>query len=268
MMKAKAIILVFAVVVGRFYVYHAKKEFERRAVMRFHRTFMAVLLVILIIGAMSASATTIDWTIWTTSSGEGWGKPPGSAAGATALGITVNYTGQIVALVPNYPSWNPASTFSGGTVDNPPPQSGGIIELWGGFREEIQTITFSSPVTNPVMAIWSLGSDINQSPTTAEFDFDISEPFTIQSGGPSFEYPAGPIYYGDSIYRGLTNVYGQEGSGTIQFQGTFSSITFRTPDLEIWYGFTVGVPVPEPGILILLGISMASIAGLRRWWKE
>ena len=26
--------------------------------------------------------------------------------------------------------------------------------------------------------------------------------------------------------------------------------------------------VPEPGILILLGISMASIVGLRRWWKE
>jgi choice-of-anchor C domain-containing protein len=27
-------------------------------------------------------------------------------------------------------------------------------------------------------------------------------------------------------------------------------------------------PVPEPGILILLGISMASVVGLRRWWKD
>ena len=26
--------------------------------------------------------------------------------------------------------------------------------------------------------------------------------------------------------------------------------------------------VPEPGILILLGISMMSVAGLRRWWKD
>jgi len=26
--------------------------------------------------------------------------------------------------------------------------------------------------------------------------------------------------------------------------------------------------VPEPGILILLGISMASLAGLKRWWKD
>ena len=34
-------------------------------------------------------------------------------------------------------------------------------------------------------------------------------------------------------------------------------------DMEI-----TGTPVPEPGILILLGISMMSVAGLRRWWKE
>ena len=26
--------------------------------------------------------------------------------------------------------------------------------------------------------------------------------------------------------------------------------------------------VPEPGILILLGISMMSVVGLRRWWKD
>jgi len=26
--------------------------------------------------------------------------------------------------------------------------------------------------------------------------------------------------------------------------------------------------VPEPGILTLLGLSMVSIAGLRRWWKD
>jgi hypothetical protein len=31
---------------------------------------------------------------------------------------------------------------------------------------------------------------------------------------------------------------------------------------------TKAQPVPEPGILILIGLSMASIAGLRRWWKE
>jgi len=28
------------------------------------------------------------------------------------------------------------------------------------------------------------------------------------------------------------------------------------------------VPVPEPSIMVLLGISMMSLAGLRRWWKD
>jgi hypothetical protein len=27
-------------------------------------------------------------------------------------------------------------------------------------------------------------------------------------------------------------------------------------------------PVPEPGILVLLGISMMSVVGLKRWWRE
>jgi len=28
------------------------------------------------------------------------------------------------------------------------------------------------------------------------------------------------------------------------------------------------IPTPEPSLMVLLGISMASIAGLKRWWKE
>jgi hypothetical protein len=33
-------------------------------------------------------------------------------------------------------------------------------------------------------------------------------------------------------------------------------------------GVTGFATVPEPGILILLGISMMSVAGLKRWWKD
>jgi len=33
-------------------------------------------------------------------------------------------------------------------------------------------------------------------------------------------------------------------------------------------GSSGATPVPEPGILILLGISMMSVAGLKRWWKD
>ena len=35
-----------------------------------------------------------------------------------------------------------------------------------------------------------------------------------------------------------------------------------------FYAENAGVTVPEPGILILLGISMASVVGLRRRWKD
>jgi hypothetical protein len=48
---------------------------------------------------------------------------------------------------------------------------------------------------NPVMAIWSLG----QSGINANFTFTPSEPFTIESGGPSAEYAAAP----SSCARGI-----------------------------------------------------------------
>jgi hypothetical protein len=41
---------------------------------------------------------------------------------------------------------------------------------------------------------------------------------------------------------------------------------YKTPAFDV--NGTIASTVPEPGILILLGISMASVVGLRRWWKE
>ena len=106
-------------------------------------------------------------------------------------------------------------------------------------------ITFSKSVVNPVMAIWSLGAG----GTTASFNFTPSEPFTIESGGPSAEYGGSTIFVcsGNSLA-----VCGTEGNGTIQFQGTFSTISWTNPVFENYYGFTIGAPistsvvVPEP----------------------
>ncbi|MGH7024670.1 MAG: PEPxxWA-CTERM sorting domain-containing protein [Caulobacteraceae bacterium] len=195
--------------------------------------------------AAPAFAGTVDWTTWTAATDS---ATAGTATG-TAGSVGVSYTGEVESLVANYPSWNPSSSYVGGTVGNAPPMSGGIIQLYGGNADVTDTITFSTPVTNPIIAIWSLGAPGN----TAEFDFPGNEPVTIEAGGPSSEYG------GSSIYLSGNNVLGAEGNGTIQLTGTFSSISWTTPVYENWYGFTVGVPVPEPASWALM---LAGFAGL------
>ena len=104
----------------------------------------------------------------------------------------------------------------------------------------MDTITFSKPVVNPVMAIWSLGAP----GTTASFNFTASEPFTIESGGPSAEFGGSAIFVcsGNSLA-----VCGTEGNGTIQFQGTFSTISWTNPAFENYYGFALGAPSSTSG---------------------
>lgn len=200
-----------------------------------------------VVVTQSASASTIDWTTWSSN----------TAGTMTSLGVNVTFSGQLNGLSAGYPSWTPVSTFSGGTVGNPPLSTGGMIRLTGG-NTNVNTITFSTPVVNPVMAIWSLGQPSIQS----SFNFTSSEPFTIESGGPSAEFGGSSIFVcsGNSMA-----VCGSEGNGTVQFHGTFSSITWTNPVFENYYGFTVGAagsssPVPEPGTLLLLGSACLGLA--------
>jgi hypothetical protein len=60
-------------------------------------------------------------------------------------------------------------------------------------------------------------------------------------------------------------VWGSEGSGVIQLDGTFNSISFTTPQSEDWFAFTVGeAATPEPGSLLLLGTGMLALGLLVR----
>jgi hypothetical protein len=211
----------------------------------------ATLIAALIAVPTIASAATVDWATW---SNVVTGATAGSATGTTA-DTTFTYTGELQNFVANYPSYTPASTFSGGTVGNPPPQSNGIIQL-SGATGATDIITFATPVTNPVFAIWSLG----QGGINASFNFN--QPFTIESGGPSSEYN------GSAITSLGNTVFGSEGNGTIQFNGTFNSISWTNPTFEYWYGFTVGTvdPVPEPSTwaMLLLGFAGLGYMAYRR----
>lgn len=227
--------------------------------LRENKLAIRVLLAVSLLLALSVpgAAGSITWTTW---SAHTTGNP-GSASG-TIGSVGVSYTGQVVYFFSNYPSWKPTSTYAGGTVSNAPSPNE-IVGLTGGSATGTATITFSHPVVNPVLAIWSLGVGGTQ----AEFLFTASEPFSIEAGGPSNEYGGSSIFTGGTCPANA--VCGKEGNGTIQFSGTFTSLTWTNPAYENWYGFDAGIagvatPTPEPGALLLSGTGMLALGWLVR----
>jgi hypothetical protein len=215
----------------------------------------AAMTAILAFATVPAFAATI-WTDWTSAT-VGF---PGSASG-TLNGVGVSYTGEVIASVLNGASniWAPNSSFVGGTVTTSPSIVGDDIRLRGGFAGT-NTITFASPVENPVFAIWSLGAPS----VPASFTFAATP--TFEQGGPNSQF-------GGSSITVLGNVVsGREGNGAVQFSGTFSSISW-TDTPENFYAFTVGIngplgpgpgpgAVPEPNSLTLVASGLVGLAGL------
>lgn len=207
-------------------------------------------------------ASPVDWTTWSATFSTG--NAGGSAAGVIGSN-SVSYSGELQALLFGAPSWGPSSTFSGGAVGNAPQSSDGILLLLGGTGST-NTITFGTPVSNPVMAIWSLGL------TDVPLSFVFDQAFTIESGGPSAEHGGSTVTAFGLILNGT------EGNGTIMFQGTFSQISWTNPNAEVYndgqsqgrFGFTVGdasvaeTPLPAALPLFAGGLGLIGLLARRR----
>lgn len=193
-----------------------------------------------LLAAASVQAAPIAWNTWS--------SPSSGSFTLGAATVDVTFTGTPTDHLGGYPSYGPAATWADGVVvDNGPVAANGIVRLEGGSAT-VQTLTFSVPVVDPVIAFWSLG-DVS---TRVEFVFDGFAPVFV-SGGPNDEYG------GSSIVVAGNTVSGMEGNGTVQFLGTYSSIFWTNPTHEFWYGFNVGAPVPDPGTMALW---LAGLAGL------
>jgi len=208
------------------------------------------LLFGLIMSAQPAVAETVLWTDWTTI------DEPHQIAQGTVGGVSVTLTTTDVinpvqvdgGVWGNLWGANP-ETYIGGGVDNGPPDADMVGFVGGG----VQTLTFSEPVSDPVIAIISLGS-------AQVMDYVFNDPFSILSSGPN-------PFSGGAPPPPLTNpsgnvLRGSESSGIIRFSGTFTTLTWDIPVPEIagWQAIQVAIaPSPPPNPVPTLGPWLAAL---------
>lgn len=191
--------------------------------------------------APAAIAAPITWADWTSATPGMNGSAQGNLGS-----IGINYSGDInfAQLGSGINYWiegEPAPYTGNSVIDNSPTAAEMIAVSRTG---QLQTITFSEAVINPIMAILSMGSkDI---PVTYTFD----TPFSLLSEGMG--------YWGDGEYSLSGNsLTGLELHGVVQFIGEFTSISWQTNQKEYWHGFTFGIAtVPAPSTLLLAMLAL------------
>jgi len=240
---------------------------------RFGAQLAAALLGIGLAGPSLAG--TAYWTVWTAAD-----PANGTATGIITLPdastVTVTFTALnadgtsgdfLAAFTTANPDWHGWSDFSSdylsSTVATIPGNT--MLQLVGGENETYH-VTLSAPIVGPLMDVVSLGAN----GTNTHYDFNA--PFTILSQG-------GDYWGGCStcLTQFGNDLIGNEGSGTIQFNGTYSEFDWTVPTGEYWHGFTFGIEttqalqqqqqqntVPEPGSALLAALALGGMAAAGR----
>lgn len=211
-----------------------------------------------------AAAAAVDYADWT------------SANQNSVLGnigaVNVTYTGDVAGVQLNNVGFNywaysaPAPYNNAGyTAYNGVPNMPGtsdIVRLAGAVGAgNPNTITFSQPVTDPIMLVLSMGQ-----PGSYFVSYSFDQPFTILSSGNGY-WGGNPL---GSLTASGNTLTGLEGHGAIQFKGTFSSLNWTVDRAENWHGFTIGLAtpssaVPDGGVsLAFVGAAFAGLSLLRR----
>ena len=139
----------------------------------------------LLAAAPAAHAVDVAWTDWTAVS-----IPGNSANGVIApsagpaINVTLSGPNAGGSTTNTFP-FGPAATYIGGIVSNAPCTgvalcNGDLINI-PGATPGANTLTFSSAVTDPVFAVWSLGDATN----TASLTLPAGTAPVIQSTGPN-----------------------------------------------------------------------------------
>ena len=168
-----------------------------------------------------------------------WGQPDETWQGDVLGGAVTNGNTSSVIL----------STLPGGLngVNDDSIENRDMVRVVGGIDQRL-TLSFSNPVVNPRIDIYSLSN-----PTVGDITWTFSHPLTLLNG--------------TLIQTASNEILGNEASGTILFTGTFSSLSWTTSLGENFTGIQVGVEdvlgVPEPSRTLLLFTGIACMA-LRR----
>lgn len=206
---------------------------------------VAVATAALLSAGAASAAIDVAWADWTSSGSNvvnGVINAPGGDVGVTfdgAYAFAQTSGGTDYWVLGNYTQ---------GLVNRPTGTD--IIGLVNGGAK---TITFSQAVTDPFVAFTSWNGNV----------VTFSSPFTIISQGCG--------YWGCGTFTpsngNLTFTGAGEVHGVLQFQGTFTSLSF-TDTSENWHGLTVGVAdvangaIPEPSAwaLMIAGFGLAGTA--------